>query len=582
MARAVVDEMVRNGVRHACLSPGSRSAPLALALAENDGIELHVSLDERSCSFLAIGIAKASLSGPVAILCTSGTAAANFLPAIVEAHHSRTPLLVFTADRPPELRDTGASQTIDQIKMYGDSVRWFVEVGAPEELPTSNSYWRSIVSRACAVAQGSPPGPVHLNVAFREPLVPPADSSEFGYDLDGRPDGEPWTRFGPGTSSPTGEEVEALAAELARADSGVIVVGAGRIQGPSGEAPQDSVGRLAASLGWPLLADPFGWEWSGSLRAGDALSTYDHLLRINSFRVAHRPDVVVRIGAGLLSKPLASFVANAPTQILFDRGAAFLDPGRSLTRLVEADPLTLCHDLTTELERSGHAPTRERRAAWRDADALARRTIDEVLDERDDPSEPRTARDVLAALPDGSTLVVASSMPLRDVEAFMAPRRAVRLLANRGANGIDGFVSTALGAALASTGPTVALTGDLSMLHDQNGLLLLRSEGVNVTFVVINNDGGGIFSFLPQAALPEHFEKLFGTPQSIDFEGFASFHRCHYDLLDAASDLPALMTASFDRGGATIIEVRTERGANVDLHERIHRSVADSLGTDSR
>jgi 2-succinyl-5-enolpyruvyl-6-hydroxy-3-cyclohexene-1-carboxylate synthase len=561
MARVVVDEMVRNGVRHACLSPGSRSAPLALALAENDSIELHVSLDERSCSFLALGIAKASLSGPVALLCTSGTAAANFLPAIVEAHHSRTPLLVFTADRPPELRDTGASQTIDQIKMYGDSVRWFVEVGVPEDLPTSNSYWRSIVSRACAVAQGSPPGPVHLNVAFREPLVP-RDGDEFGHGIEGRAGDEPWTHFDAGVRSLSIEETKRLAAELAAAEKGVVVAGAGVLRSAGGEVGGGEVLALADSLGWPLLADPFSGASDGTLRRQTAISTYDHLLRVDDFRDARSPTFVLRIGAGLLSKPLAGFIAGASSEILVDRHASFLDP---------------CRDVRVQLGEARHSPAADQVKAWRDSEATARRAIDEALERSDEPSEPRTARDVVAALPDGSTLVVASSMPLRDVEGFMAPRDAVRLLANRGANGIDGFVSTTLGAAIAAIGPTVALTGDLSMLHDQNGLLLLRSERVDVTFVVINNDGGGIFSFLPQASLPEHFETLFGTPQSVDFEAFASFHGCHYDLLGAASDLSGLLAASFERGGSNIIEVRTDRAANVELHEKLHRAVADSL-----
>ncbi|MEA2460374.1 MAG: 2-succinyl-5-enolpyruvyl-6-hydroxy-3-cyclohexene-carboxylate synthase, partial [Actinomycetota bacterium] len=460
LSRVMVDELIRHGVKHACLAPGSRSAPLALAFAESE-IELHVGLDERSVSFLAVGIAKTSHE-PVAVLCTSGTAAANLHPAIVEAHHSRTPLIAFTADRPPELRDTGASQTIDQIKMFGDAVRWFAEVGVPETQPTSNAYWRSVVSHAVAMATGSPPGAVHLNVAFRDPLVP-TDDEAFPYELDGRADGGAWAEVVTGQPDLSGDELRRVTDELTQAKSGVVVAGAGTF---AGAGPR----RVAAELGWPLLADPF----SGA-RSGDAISTYDALLSHEPFRKKRAPDVVLRFGAGILSKPLASLISHAPSQFLVDRDGWFLDPGRSTTRVITADVDVFADRLIEALaDVNRNDSHHEHLEAWSQADAAARKPIDGLLDEDDSPSEPRVARDVAAAIPDGGTLVVASSMPLRDVEAFMAPREGLRLIANRGANGIDGFVSTALGVALASGGPTVALCGDLSMLHDQNGLLLLR------------------------------------------------------------------------------------------------------------
>jgi 2-succinyl-5-enolpyruvyl-6-hydroxy-3-cyclohexene-1-carboxylate synthase len=366
------------------------------------------------------------------------------------------------------------------------------------------------------------------------------------------------------------EELNALAQELRSVERGVIVAGAGHID----PAPPHA---LAGALGWPLFADPF----SGA-RTPPAISTYDALLRDDAFQDSVAPEIVLRVGAGLLSKPLASWVASAPSQILLDRDGEFLDPARSTLRVLRADPSRTCADLTELLKEQRHAADTDYRSLWEENEKLARATIDEELDVSDEPSEPRTARDVAAAVPKGATLVVASSMPLRDVESFMEPREELRLVANRGANGIDGFVSTALGVALASTGPTVALAGDLSMLHDQNGLLLLRKEPVDVTFVVINNDGGGIFSFLPQARLPEHFETLFGTPQSIDFAALASLYGCHYDLLGAAPELPQLLQASFARGGPHIIEVRTDRDENVALHARIAEAVARSVGRGAR
>jgi 2-succinyl-5-enolpyruvyl-6-hydroxy-3-cyclohexene-1-carboxylate synthase len=565
LGRVLVDELARHGMRHAVVAPGSRSAPLALALAEHPAIELRVTLDERSASFLALGIAKATRL-PTAVLCTSGTAAANFHPAVLEAHHSRTPLIVFTADRPPELRDTGASQTIDQLKLYGDSVRWFAEVGVPEELASSNGYWRSLASRAWAAAQGSPPGPVHLNVAFRDPLVPDMTDVPYAFGLEGRPDGRPWTELRRGSPGLDERQVEELATELSRASAGAIVAGAG----PFDAAP---IHRLARRLGWPLLADPF----SGARTPG-SISTYDALLRSEAFGKLVAPDVVIRVGAGLLSKSLAKFVEQSPRQILIDRDAAFLDPRRSTDLIVAAEPAGLCDALSAAAGEGD--PASDLHESWIEAERKARTIIDGLLGDRAEPSEPRTARDVAAAVPDGGSLVVASSMPLRDVESFMAPRDGLRLVANRGANGIDGFVSTALGVALSEGGPTVALSGDLSILHDQNGFLTShgRPHGpIDASFVVINNDGGGIFSFLPQARLPEHFEELFGTPQGIDFSLLARLHGCGYTAVEKADELPGAVAGSIDRGGTNLIEVRTERAPNVDLHEEIWAAVADAF-----
>jgi 2-succinyl-5-enolpyruvyl-6-hydroxy-3-cyclohexene-1-carboxylate synthase len=564
LARVMVDELVRHGIENACLAPGSRSAPLALAFAEHPNIRLHIGLDERSVSFLAVGIAKAT-GKPVPILCTSGTAAANFHPAIVEAHHSRTPLIVFTADRPPELRDTGASQTIDQVKMYGDAVRWFSEVGVPATLPTSNSYWRSIVSHACAVAAGSPSGPVHLNVAFREPLVSSEEGEPFPFPLEGRRGGRPWTESRRGTLRLSDADVQTLADELAGVERGAFVAGAG-------EVSTITLAELADALGWPLLADPF----SGA-RGPGSISTYDALLRSERVAKEMAPDVVVRIGAGLLSKPLAKLVASADEQILIDKDASFLDPGRSTHRIVAADPGLLIASLAGRLREEEHERSNFG-GAWRELESKARVAMDAALDSIDPTSEPRVARDVAAAVPDGGTLVVASSMPLRDVESFMAPRKGLRLIANRGANGIDGFVSTALGVALSTAGPTVALCGDLSMLHDQNGLLLLGAENVDVTFVVVNNDGGGIFSFLPQASLPDHFEDLFGTPQGVSFSKLAELHGCSYVEIAEAEALGPEVAEAAGRPGASIIEVKTDRDANVAVHARLWDAVAEAVG----
>jgi len=561
LATTMVDELARCGVTHAVLAPGSRSAPLAMALAGDSRIALHVVIDERSASFLALGIAKAGRR-PVVVACTSGTAAANFHPAVIEAHLSRTPLIVITADRPPELRDTGANQTIDQIKLYGDAVRLFAEVGTPETRPEAPRYWRSLACRAYASASGSPPGPVHLNAPFREPLVPVAGDGD-PLELGGRADGEPWTSVGPSRAAPSEAGIEAVAERVAASERGLVVAGACDID-------PEPVLELAHTASWPVLAEP-----ASGLRAGpNAVSAYNALLHHEGFAARNRPDFVLRVGKAGLSRSLSRFLGPDVPQVLIDADGAWLDPERSIDAIVAADPALLCGEVAKALPGRITSPWL---TSWQGADERAGAAIDNLLDADDAVSEPRTARDLARYLPNGANLVVASSMPVRDLDSFMAPRTGLRVLANRGANGIDGFVSTVLGIALATTSPTFALAGDLSMLHDANGLMLARTEGVDAVFVVVNNDGGGIFSFLPQAEFPEDFERLFGTPHGIDLGALATLHGCGHSRVEYASELPEALSAARNEGGVQMIELRTDRDANVALHMRLIGAVATAL-----
>ena len=561
-ATTFVDELARCGIRHACLAPGSRSAPLALAFAEHDAISLHVCIDERSAAFLALGIAKAT-GAPVPVVSTSGTAAANFTPAVHEASNAGVPLIVLTADRPPELRDSGANQTIDQVKLYGAAVRWFSEVGLPEGQtgPLQGTlYWRSLADRSVAEALGSPPGPVHLNVTFREPLVPNQELGTY-MDTKGAPQGRPHTEVVRAPRSLSDADVAALADEMVSADNGLLVAGAGC------DDPE-SVVRLASALGWPLLADPL----SNARRGPCAIAAYDHLLRAQTFVEQHFPaELIVRVGSLGISKPLTS-LARASKEILIDPHGAWRDPNRSVSRLIVADTGPL---LSALAERMPQREPSSRLRAWTDADASARKALDEVLEASEDVSEPRLARDLVTALPDGSHLLVAASMPFRDVDWFSRPREGVRFLGNRGANGIDGHVSTALGIALGSGAPTFTLSGDLSLLHDANGLLAQDKDSVDLTLVVANNDGGGIFSFLPQARDPRYFELLYGTPHGRDLSMLAAFHGCEHVLLEKASDLEGALRRAGP--GVRIIEARTDRARNVELHRRLEETVARAL-----
>ena len=564
LATTLVDEFVRNGVTHAVLAPGSRSAPLALALAAEPRLDLHVAIDERSAAFLALGFARAT-ARPALLACTSGTAAANFLPAIVEADNDGVPLVVVTADRPPELRGTGANQTIDQIKLYGDSVRWFSEVGTPEMQPALPPHWRSTACRAYAEAAGSTggtPGPVHLNVSLREPLVPePVEG--FDLDLSGREDDRPWTSSNRPVLLTPERELDELAQLVAATERGIIVAGAGA---PPGEPLLE----LARRAGYPVLAEP-----SSNARAGEpAIAHYEALLRSQPFTERHQAKLVLRFGKTGLSRALGRYLAGCVEHVGVARPGMWTDPQRLATRLLHADGAYLCRAL---LERVPERGGSEWLRSWATADGAAAEALTDFLGASDDLTEPLAARELAAALPEGSNLVVGSSMPVRDLDAVMEPRTGINVYGNRGANGIDGFVSTALGIAVASKKPTAALCGDLTFLHDQNGFLAARSTHASCVFVVINNDGGGIFSFLEQAEHPEHFERVFGTPHGADLAAVAHVTGCGFERVTTASVLRDSVVARLELGGVHVVEVRTDRSHNVTVHREMFAATDKAL-----
>jgi len=565
LAGTLVEALVSRGLIEACLAPGSRSAPLALALMAHPRIRLHVRIDERSAAFAALGIAKTARR-PVAVACTSGTAAANFHPAVLEAHEARVPLIMLTADRPPELRGTGANQTVDQVKLYGSCVRWFCEVGAPE--PGQHAYWRSLAARAWAEASGAlggPPGPVHLNIPLREPLLPSAGCRTAGHEED--PVATPRVERVPNPA-----DVAWLAEEAGRAARGLLVAGDCDLTEPG------PLLQLAEAAGWPVLAEP-----TSNLRAGpNAISAAHHLLATKAFVRDHRPELVVVVGKVGLSRTILALLAGEAPQVLLDPYGAWLDPARVTPRVVVGDPAHTAREVAARLQsrpsslRLGNSCLRNSWLdSWRDAEAKARAALDGLLDLSDEPSEPRTARDLAALMPDGGLLVVASSMPIRDLNLAMIPRGGLRIIGNRGASGIDGFVSTAVGAALAHTGRTVALAGDLSLLHDQNGLVLGKEEPrPDLTIVVVNNDGGGIFSLLPDVSGQHGFERLFGTPHGVDLTYLAKAVGCDHRLVERAAELPGALQGD----GLRLVEIHTDRAANARLHQRLQEAVSAAVG----
>lgn len=582
---AFVDELARAGVRHVCIAPGSRSAPLALLAARHPRLRCTVHLDERSAAFFALGLAKAT-DTPVALVCTSGTAGANFYPAVVEARASRVPLVVLTADRPPELRDVGAPQTIDQHGLFGTHAKWFVEMALPEATPPLLRYARTLACRVVAAATAAPAGPVHVNVPLREPLVPEPLEAPVARDhadgdaWHGRAGDAPYVRVSQPPRVPDGTAVDELARMLAAARRPLVVCG------PQGDrALAGPLAALARTLGAPLLADPLSVLRGGAHDRANVIDAYDALLRDERAGARLAPDLVLRVGATPTSKALLLWLQRhaAVPQILLD-GDGWPDPTLVATHTVHADPRATCAALEGRLRDAG-MPAAPRDgawlSAWREADACARTAIAARLDATDEPFEGRAFAELATLLPDGATLFTSSSMPVRDADAFFrGSERRVRVLANRGANGIDGVVSSALGAAAAGTGPVVLAIGDLALYHDMNGLLASRLHGVPLTIVLLNNDGGGIFSFLPQAreTAPDEFERLFGTPHGLDFAHAAALYGATYRRPETWADFREAVAAGMAGGGLSIVELRTDRARNVELHREVWRAVAAAVG----
>ncbi len=558
--RALVDALVRAGLREVCIAPGARSTPLALLLAHDPRLRAWSHLDERSAAFFALGQARASRR-PVAVVCTSGTAAANFLPAVVEAAYARVPLLVLTADRPPELRECGAFQAIDQLKLFGGMVKWFCEVGdAAAGLP----YFRALGSRAVATAAAAPAGPVHLNLPLREPLTPP-DAAAL--QPDSPRDAPPYIIVPAPQRLPAPPDLDALAARRAAARRGVVVCGPLDADGETRAA----VAALAAALGWPLLPDATAQLRDGGHDRSHLVAAYDAILRDAALAEHFAADLVLRIGPLPISKALLLWMRARP-QVVVDPGGGWDDPLHSATALVHADVAPLCRALAARLTPRGDAAWLD---AWQRADRGAGAALARRVAQIGEPFEGGVVAALAARLPEGATLVVGNSMATRDLDTFWAGgARRVRVLCNRGANGIDGFVSTALGVAAASRGPTVALTGDLGFLHDLGGLLAVRRHGVRATFVVCNNDGGGIFSYLPQADDSAAFDTFFRTPHGLDLRGGVEMYGCGFTRAATPDAFATALDAALVSPRCEVIEVPIDLARSVALHRELWAAAA--------
>ncbi|MBI5505198.1 MAG: 2-succinyl-5-enolpyruvyl-6-hydroxy-3-cyclohexene-1-carboxylic-acid synthase, partial [Deltaproteobacteria bacterium] len=547
-ARCLVGELARAGLREACLAPGSRSTPLALALAESAAIRTRVFTDERSLAFFALGVAKAA-SAPVAIVCTSGTAAANLLPAVVEASLGAAALLVLTADRPPELRDCSAPQTIDQVGIYGSHVRWAFDVPILDIGEPAERYYRALAMRALAAACAHNSGPVHLNLPFREPFwddsftgdpraavtrAAAAATDQRPADAAGRSSAgasaetpaQAAQGFAGVSCSPSRldeREARALAERIAGAQRGLIVC-AGQ------PLPAGDIAALAAALDWPILADPLSGLRYGGHDRSLVVDAYDVLLRDETFCSGHRPDVIVRFGSTPAPRSLQMFLTQSwPCDHLLVAPSGWPDPFHACSGIVRSEPGRLCRDLTATLART--ATRSDWTACWLRASRAARSALDASLDavveSAGETFEGAVVRAVARVTADAGgerpALFVGNSMPIRDVDAFFGQsERPLSVLANRGASGIDGVLSTALGVAATREQPTVLVLGDLSFLHDVTALAVAARLRIPLVTVVINNNGGGIFSFLAQQGLEAVFEPLFATPHDVDLAATAA------------------------------------------------------------
>ncbi len=580
LLRAFVAELAAAGVQDAVICPGSRSTPLALALRAAATIRVRVLLDERSAGFFALGIARTARR-PVVLLATSGTATVELAPAVVEASLSRVPLVLLTSDRPLELRDRGAPQTIDQVHLYGRAAKWYAELPLADGDPATLAHVRSVAGRAVATALAGPAGPVQVNVPFREPLLPDGPLGIAAADVPEAP----FTGRVSGPRVLDAGAIDRLADRL-----GPRSAPAGRrgliVAGPDDDPRLPAaLGRLADVTGFPILADPLSGLRTGPHDRSMVIARGDQLCRPGPWIDARRPDVVIRTGAMPTSKPIGELLARArPELIVLDGDGGWRESALIPATFVHADPVTTVEALTRQLGSGGTDAAW--RSGWRIADEAAGEVMTAWLAGLGEPFEGAPFPALAAALPNGAVLWAGSSMPVRDLDGWLpSTDRAITVRSNRGANGIDGVVSTALGSAAVADGPVALVVGDLSFLHDLNALVAARLHDLSATIVLVNNDGGGIFSFLPQAqpnaaapgtGLPEHYEELFGTPHGIDVgpivTALGGEHRVvgHRELGPAVAD-------SVGRRGVRVLEVRTDRGRNVALHREAAELVAARL-----
>jgi 2-succinyl-5-enolpyruvyl-6-hydroxy-3-cyclohexene-1-carboxylate synthase len=553
--RRMTGALMKAGVKSVVISPGSRSTPLAYAFASTKSLNVYIQVDERSAGFFALGLAKAT-GEPVVLLCTSGTAASNYFPAVTEAHYARIPLIVITADRPHELREVGAPQAIDQIQLYGNHVKYSVDFPLAEENADVDDYIERHVQRAASVALSAPYGPIHLNVPFREPLL-------IDFEMD-----TPTATFiqrMKGIDLLDASTAQFVKEILNKTEKGLLVVGELPI-----DIDTEVFWKFAKALNWPVLCDPLSnLRTKVPANCMDlCIDRYDALLKSELFKEKAIPDTVIRLGAQPVSKPLSLFLKKArpETVVLIDESPQFRDPLGIVTHHIQSSVVAFLQ-INVQKEESSYAKT------W----GRANDEVSVVMENSSGSDEGAYTQMLFSNLPDGSDLFSGSSMPIRDVDTFFSKtEKNITIFANRGTNGIDGVVSTALGIQAARQRPTWLLIGDLSFLHDVNGLIVSRFHETDLTIVIMNNDGGGIFSYLPQAESGNHFERLFGTPTGLRFEHIAAMYDAQYSSIESIEEFEQELSQE-KKKNIRIIEVFTNRKENVIAHRTLWNEITNRI-----
>ncbi|AFY73002.1 2-succinyl-5-enolpyruvyl-6-hydroxy-3-cyclohexene-1-carboxylic-acid synthase [Synechococcus sp. PCC 7502] len=585
-ANIVVDELYRSGVRTICISPGSRSTPLVLACANyrefHQDLQLLVHIDERSAGFFALGLAKVTKQ-PVALVCTSGTAAANYYPAIIEAFYSEIPLVVMTADRPPELRDCGAGQTIDQIQMYGNHTRYFFEVGTPEISEFKLNYLRSLISHSVSIARGESftlAGAVHLNFAFADPLLP--NFADYPLQLDQNLNQKSHIQTIKGKNILSESAIAQIADQLKSYPKGIIVVGVYDVPLEIKPKFEAAVKALAIATGYPLLAEATGMNRHG------VISHYDSFLRSPQFTQTHIPDLVIRFGAMPTSKAYQLWLQNQTQQItqqIIIGNGKNTDPTHNFAQIINADPINFCLEVTNYLKTNNYQPPNYEQISWQqkftNIESITKAAVNNFLSKIHTLFDGKVYSELAQWLPEYTYLYVANSTAIRDLDSFFHSDLSIPVLVNRGANGIDGTLSSALGAAWGCDRPMILICGDLAFYHDLNGLMAVKKYGINLTVILLNNDGGGIFQMLPIAKFNPPFEEFFGTAHGLDFAPIVKSYGCDYVKIQNWQHLQEAVLESLQTQGTQVLEIKSDRQINQKLHQQFWQYVISEVNTAS-
>lgn len=570
-ASIVVDELARAGLEAVCIAPGSRSTPLTVAFVEYPSIQAYSHLDERSAAFFALGLAKAS-NKPVALVCTSGTALANFYPAVIEAHYSQIPLLILSGDRPPELRYSGANQTIDQIKLFGDMVRWFAEVALPEAAAPAIAFrnLRTLMGRAFACANGLPKGVVHLNFPFRKPLEPipvPADQHGLPPNAQTRSQQAPFTHLAAPHCLANPMETEWLCNLIAQYPKGLIVVGAN----PHHRETIDAIQAFAKQTGYPLLADGLSSLRFASAKPISAYETFLPLIEPDD------PDVIIRIGKLPVSGALNDYLArvNCPYYVHLSEDGVWADDAHQVSHLIEGNITALLNTICANLDKR---QPNEWAMAWSAIEQATQQVIDQYLTE-DHFFEGGILSDTLQLLPDDSVVFVGNSLPVRHLDKYgLAQHKRLTIYANRGASGIDGLISTALGIGAAHPNqPLTLVIGDIAFYHDMNGLLAIQRLNIPITIVLLNNNGGGIFYRLPIRDFEPTFTEWFVTPHHLEFRHTAALYGLNYHEALTRQAFRQTFNTSLSPSKSTLIEVKTDAAIEEQHRQTINTLTKDRL-----